>query len=251
MQYAEFFKRFGASARTKNLRSPDQLTIDAEKADRPVFKLPSSSGLPPEFIRLCPWEMELLFIIARRARVGILEIGRYSGGSTFLLACANAEVPIHSIDIRPQDDERLRQLFATHNVGQNVSLIVGDSTNQPCDSVGQIDLLFVDGDHSYEGCLADIRNWYDAVIPGGVLLFHDSYADTDGQEVQDAIMDFLAESGDGLEVVISPLIGASYWRYARGSMACLRKRRISMLRSGIKRLKRLLREAGLTASQIG
>ena len=79
--------------------------------------LPARSGLPKDFIRLCPWEMEYVFAVARRARTGILEIGRLNGGSTFLMACANSEVPIHSIDISPVDDALLQQFFATHGVG--------------------------------------------------------------------------------------------------------------------------------------
>lgn len=37
-----------------------------------------------------------------------------------------------------------------------------------------IDLLFIDGDHSYEGCLTDIDAWLPHVRPGGWVAFHDS-----------------------------------------------------------------------------
>jgi len=38
---------------------------------------------------------------------------------------------------------------------------------------GQIDLLLVDGDHTYEGALADLRNSLPLMRPGGLVLVHD------------------------------------------------------------------------------
>ena len=224
MQAAEFFERFGGSARTKNIRRAEGSAIPGAgwRWERPSVQVPSTSGLPPEFIRLCPWEMEFLYVVARRARTGILEVGRFNGGSTFLLACAAPNVSIHSIDITPQDDELLRRQFEAHQVGSNVSLITGDSQHARYDTVGPVDLLFIDGDHSYDGCMADIRNWYGNVVPNGLLVFHDSYLHPE-YGVQDAILDFLAERGEELEVVVSPLIGTAPWRFPHGSMACLRK----------------------------
>src|SRR5207302_3470554 len=37
----------------------------------------------------------------------------------------------------------------------------------------QVDIYLVDGDHTYEGALADIRNGLPMVKPGGLLLVHD------------------------------------------------------------------------------
>ena len=38
---------------------------------------------------------------------------------------------------------------------------------------GAIDLIFIDGDHSYEACKADIGAWAPFVKRGGVIAFHD------------------------------------------------------------------------------
>lgn len=38
---------------------------------------------------------------------------------------------------------------------------------------GSIDFIFIDGDHSYEGCRADIEAWTPFVRKGGVMAFHD------------------------------------------------------------------------------
>lgn len=37
----------------------------------------------------------------------------------------------------------------------------------------KVSVLFVDGDHSYEGCKADITSWLPHMKHGGVMLFHD------------------------------------------------------------------------------
>jgi predicted O-methyltransferase YrrM len=209
MDYATFFQKFGGSARTKNLQVPN---------GRP-FELPRESGLPKEFIRLDPWEMEYLFTVARRAKLGIVETGRFNGGSAFVMACAAPHVPIYSIDNAPQDDEQLRALFAQHGVG-NVHLIVGDSHGKYA-QIGSVDVLFIDGDHSYRGCLGDIANWYGHLAPHGHLLLHDAYCGPWG--VQDAIADFMDERPE-LQVVTSPFIGAHHWHYPAGSIAHLIKR---------------------------
>jgi len=40
--------------------------------------------------------------------------------------------------------------------------------------IGQIDFLFLDGDHSEMGVQRDWDDWNQYVIPGGVIAFHDA-----------------------------------------------------------------------------
>jgi len=182
---------------------------------------PVMHNLPTDFIGMCPWEVQYLFAVARRVKHGAVEVGRYRGGSTFVLACAIPEAPIHSVDIKPQDDNALSQIFKRHRVGGNVRLIVGDG-KQKRDDVGEIDLLFIDGDHSYGGCMGDILAWYDNLLPNGHLVFHDSHL-TRKYGVQDAIMDFMDDHPE-LQVMLSPYMGQQYWNYPAGSLAHLIKR---------------------------
>ena len=209
MDYSTFFRMFGGSARTKNIKS-----------DRHPFAL-NESGLPKEFIRLDPWEIEYLFTVARRARLGIVETGRFNGGSCFVMACAAPNVPIFSIDIAPQNDDLLRSLFKQHRIGENVDLIIGDSQKTKYPQIGAVDLVFIDGDHSYDGCMNDLVNCYDHLALNGHLLLHDSYCGQWG--VQDAIADFMDRHPE-LRVMQSPFIGASHWQYPTGSIAHLIKR---------------------------
>ena len=229
MTLADFHARYGASCRKKYLvvlpstvggwvGFAARLLVGRLRTDKRFYALPARTALPPEFIRLDPWEAEYLFLVASLARKGIVEIGRHNGGSTFLLACANSEVPIWSIDIAPQDDDRLRRLLAEHGVGRNVDLIVGDSQRGEFPEIGAYDLLFVDGDHSYEGCMADLEKHFPGLEPGGHLVLHDCYA---GLAVQPAVFDFVARRD--VTVVRSPYIIASHWHTSYGSMAHFRK----------------------------
>ncbi len=45
---------------------------------------------------------------------------------------------------------------------------------------GSIDLVFIDGDHAYAACKADIEAWAPFVKPGGVIAFHDFGSRADG-----------------------------------------------------------------------
>ena len=113
----------------------------------------------------------------------IVEIGRFMGGSTFLIAAAMDERSILvSYDLhvyRPsgldheQLDGELVEALVRYGLQDRVSVIVGDSrTAQP--PTTPCDLVFVDGDHTYEGVRADYEHWGLFVRPGGHLVFHDA-----------------------------------------------------------------------------
>jgi len=44
---------------------------------------------------------------------------------------------------------------------------------------GELDLVFIDADHSYEGCIADIRAWMPKIKKGGYISGHD-YENNEG-----------------------------------------------------------------------
>lgn len=227
MKYQDFYNRFGGSFRTKHLsferpgltgRVKSCLHFLMNRRDerfinKRFYPLASRSELPRDFIRLEPWEAEYLYLLASRARRGIVEVGRFYGGSTFLMACANPETPLWSIDLAPQNDARLRGFFDTHRIGRNVQLIQGDSQKTTYPEIGEIDLLFIDGDHSYEGCTNDLENWFPKVAPGGHVVLHDCYF---GSDVQSSVLDFIARHP--VQVVRSPYIIGSHWHTSYGSM---------------------------------
>ncbi|ABV93685.1 putative methyltransferase [Dinoroseobacter shibae DFL 12 = DSM 16493] len=66
------------------------------------------------------------------------------------------------------------------------------------------DLIYIDGDHSYEGCLEDLRNYRPALAPEGLMLADDYTFDG----VNRAITEFVDETGcemldTGNKVVLS------------------------------------------------
>ena len=49
----------------------------------------------------------------------------------------------------------------------------GDSNRMAKTFDDRIDLLFIDADHSYEGCLNDWLSWNRFLAPGAIAAFHD------------------------------------------------------------------------------
>lgn len=235
-KFSEFFAQFGGSLRKKNL-VPASTHIfglkniaryflgrwpyseEVRNGNKRSYNVPDVSQLPKEYIRLCPWEAGYLFMLASRAKLGIVETGRFHGGSTFMLAWSNRDIPIHTVDIAPQNDELLKSYFAIHGIGANVDLIIGDSQRTKYTQVKEIDLLFIDGDHSYEGCTADLENWYPNLAVGGHIVLHDCYF---GSPVQESVIDFMVRHPD-LQAVQTPYVNPEYWHLPAGSLAHLIK----------------------------
>ena len=134
-------------------------------------------------------EAALLFGLVRSlGQATIAELGRYKGGSTVVMAAAMAEgselwsydLHLHGPDgPRGEDlDRELADALRRLGIQDGVRLFVADTRTaeqppRPCS------LVFVDGDHSYEGARADVERWLGAIRPGGHLLFHDA-VDTGG-----------------------------------------------------------------------
>ena len=134
-------------------------------------------------------EAGLLFRLARDLGAQpIVEIGRFKGGSTLLLASAmDPAAELWSYDLHvalredmsgPQLDSELVAALERYGLRDRVHLVVGDSrsADPPPQRAG---LIFVDGDHTYEGARADYERWRELLAPGGHLLFHDA-VDTGG-----------------------------------------------------------------------
>lgn len=214
MEYSEFLADYGGAVRTKHIYPPNKGGPAVIAANKRPHALPTETKLPREFIRLDPWEAEYLFLVSERSKEGMVETGRFHGGSTFLMACANPLVPIWSIDISPQDDVGLYEKFRSANIGQNVDLIVGDSQKKRYQQIKKFDVLFVDGDHSYEGCFSDLENWYPLLSPGGHVVVHDCY---NGQPVMDATTNFFF--GKNVQTIVPSFRTSNHWWHHAGSIA--------------------------------
>lgn len=124
----------------------------------------------------------------------ILEIGAYLGGSSCIMAEVS-QVPMFSVDMwdlwYPQDYRLVKKRFKGLEKGRadlykkflaNVSRLGLTEKITPINAPSReiakvwekpIGLLFIDGDHSYEGCKADYEGFAKHIIPGGYLVVHD------------------------------------------------------------------------------
>lgn len=135
-------------------------------------------------------EAALLYRLAKHVPPGgaFVEIGRFKGGSTLLVSSALPEgAELWSYDLHvairpdlsgPQLDAELRDALERYGLTHKAHLVVGDSrTAEPPPRPPSV--VFVDGDHTYEGARADHERWSELLAPDGHLLFHDA-VDTGG-----------------------------------------------------------------------
>lgn len=68
-----------------------------------------------------------------------------------------------------------------------------------------LDFVFIDADHTYEGCYADLRHWSKALKPSGVLMGHDYTNSAEAKAmnfgVVDAVEDFCERYGWEIEAL--------------------------------------------------
>ena len=142
-----------------------------------------------------------------------LETGSYLGCSALLVALASkAMVWAHDIWVTdwselkgippPEVKDYFYEFYATvkkNGLENRIIPVRGDSVY----TVGihdneSIDLAFIDGDHSFEGCLNDLRAVWPKMKRGGVILVHDCW---DGSGVGEAVLEFRKEVFFLIEVV--------------------------------------------------
>ena len=120
----------------------------------------------------------LIRLVLEREPNVVLEIGTAHGG-TYWTWCRLATPSAHlvSVDL-PGNDEWTSRVRSYPRRPQTQTLIRADShdpqTVRSLDGLrASVDLLFIDGDHSYEGVRADFENYAPLVRPGGLIAFHD------------------------------------------------------------------------------
>ena len=170
-------------------------------------------------------------VVSCRAQTAV-EIGRYKGFSTLALAGGLRFVDygwnepadhqqrieidyqalhqpkrrtLYSIDqsARPEAQARIER----NGLSKYVEFINGDSHTVPLEVTA--DVLFIDGDHSYEGCSADLDRFVPMLRRGGYLILHDyfGYFDsrgTNGSPVK-TLCDELAAAGGFEHLLIDTL----------------------------------------------
>ncbi len=145
---------------------------------------------------LFPAEGYALLLLARHGpgQGEVVEIGSFMGLSTCWLATGLASAgrgKVTAIDTfqgspEHQADPHLKKVLAEgklfdafsvvleqQGLAGQVQPLVGNSHDLAATWNRPIRLLFIDGDHSYEGVRRDFVDWERFVAPGGVVCFHD------------------------------------------------------------------------------
>ena len=113
----------------------------------------------------------------------LLEIGSYVGASSCFLAAAASEIrgaKVHCVDTWQNEGMTEGQRDTWSEFQENImpyrAIIVphrGQSFDIARKFNEKVDLLFIDGDHSYEGCQLDVENWLPHLKPSGLIIMHD------------------------------------------------------------------------------
>jgi predicted O-methyltransferase YrrM len=117
-------------------------------------------------------------LVSERQPAVVLEIGSREGGSYWAWCrLATPTATLVSIDF-PGTDEWTARLRGYPREHQTQRLIRADSHDPNTleavrDLEGAVDLLFIDGDHGYDGVRADFETYAPLVKPGGLIAFHD------------------------------------------------------------------------------
>ncbi|HSH60325.1 MAG TPA: class I SAM-dependent methyltransferase [Acidimicrobiales bacterium] len=131
------------------------------------------------------YELVVLSAIARSLEPGlVLELGTFDGRTAAQLALnCPGEARVVSVDIAAEVQLQVGASTRPVPVGSflekiprtgNIELVTADSRSHDFSTIfGQAALVFVDGDHSYDGVLADTRVAFDVVRPGGYVVWHD------------------------------------------------------------------------------
>jgi predicted O-methyltransferase YrrM len=112
----------------------------------------------------------------------LLEIGTSNGGTALLAARAlGSDGLLVTVDIEETyDPERLRRAMGNQ---VRAAFVVADShADSTVEQVaalgaGPYDMVFIDGDHSYDGVRRDTLAYGPCVRPGGIIGFHDVQRD--------------------------------------------------------------------------
>jgi predicted O-methyltransferase YrrM len=147
---------------------------------------------------MCAPEYARLIELARKLRPGqrVVEIGTYGGTTLSLFALlADPGIEICAIDDFSNETEPdLRAFFEEHQkaVGtrSRINLFAESSHRASKRWSLPIDLLIIDGDHSYLGAQSDLADYAHYVVRGGTMIVDDY---TSSSDVKKAVEEWLAD----------------------------------------------------------
>lgn len=174
--------------RKPNLDSrPVDLEVSGDIGFEHLAVLFSSTSLDHAVSSMTVRQGAYLFGLIRQMQARkVIEIGRFKGGTTLLMAAAMGNVGrLWSIDSGYKEsylnptrswDAMLEDALAVFGLS-NVTILVGDSRTIEVSFGGALDLVMIDGDHSYEAVRSDFERFGRRARVGGAVLFDDATSD--------------------------------------------------------------------------
>lgn len=159
---------------------PTDLFPGLDKVSMPVGAVHEESGQTNQ--------VDLLYVAAIAKLRGcrrMFEFGTYQGRTTYHLTFASENPRVYSLNLPPEKDSSVARFLGSWFKGTDrerfITQILEDSRAfDPVPYERQMDLVFVDADHSYEGVKNDTEKALRMLAPGGVILWHDYAAKTPG-----------------------------------------------------------------------
>jgi predicted O-methyltransferase YrrM len=145
--------------------------------------------------------------------VTYLEIGSYGGGSASLASSHFKKTRCFSVDFGCGEyiNHTIPNVEKFKNPDSTYHLIVGNSHSieiiqETKEKIGgSIDILFIDGDHSFNGALNDFINYSPILSPGGYVIFDDYLDWRYSPEVKHAVDHIVNDIiGDSYEIIGTP-----------------------------------------------
>lgn len=158
-----------------------------------------------------------LYIVARKLppNATVVEIGSWQGKSTYCISKALKSGKVYAIDpfnahggfdVESEKEYIMRKGHADllENFIKNMQqlkvlgkiIVKRGYSYQFHNDFDKINFLFIDGDHSIEGCKSDFNLYSSKIVVGGFIAFHDYYKDRDELGPTYVIKNLVLKSGN-------------------------------------------------------
>lgn len=128
----------------------------------------------------------------KKEKITYLEIGAYAGASAILMLHNEKVEKVFSIDIgKPVEKNTVLKNVSDFFKDDRYNYILGNSQkdktiNSILTKIKEVDILFIDGDHTFQGVIKDFKNYSPIVSKGGYIIF-DDYNCNASKEVKVAV----------------------------------------------------------------
>lgn len=139
-----------------------------------LYKKAASLGFNSKIVEIGSWKGKSTYCLAKGLKSGqVIAIDPFDASGDEGSGSADTYKNLKGVSsLLSQFEENMR----VRGVRDKIEIYKGFSQDFAGD-ISNIDLLFIDGDHSIEGCKNDYLNYIPHLKKGGYIAFHDYYED--------------------------------------------------------------------------